>query len=133
MDDNKKKVNELLDELKKQEEEKNKQLIMSMWVLLMSSLIFYLGIIVLAGYTLGETTLYGIIVGVSTIILVAVAFYGLKLEVDTGYYECRNCHHRFTVKYIMALIAPHMFTTRYLRCPKCNEKSWAKKILTKEQ
>lgn len=132
MDDNKKKVNELLDELKKQEEEKNKQLIMNMWVLLMSSLIFYLGIIVLAGYTLGETTLFEIIVGVSTVLFVGVAFYGLKLEIDAGYYECRNCHHRFTVKYIMALTVPHMFTMRYLKCPKCNEKSWAKKVMTRE-
>ena len=132
MDDNKKKVNELLDELKKQEEEKNKQLIMNMWVLLMSSLIFYLGIIVLAGYTLGETTLFEIIVGVSTVLFVVVAFYGLKLEIDAGYYECRNCHHRFTVKYMMALTVPHMFTMRYLKCPKCNEKSWAKKVMTRE-
>ncbi len=131
MDDNKKKVSELQEELKKLEEKKNKQLIINMWVLVMSSLIFYLGIISLASYTLGETTLFGIIVGMSTIVFVLVAFYGLKIEVDAGYYECRNCHHRFTIKYIMALIVPHMFTTRYLKCPKCNEKSWAKKVMTK--
>ena len=132
MENYSKKTDELLVSMAKQEEFKNKKMLMDMWVLLITTLIFYVGIILLASFTLGEGTLFGVIVCVSTFIMVAVAFYGLKLEVDAGYYECKNCHNRFTIKYFSAMIAPHINTTRYLKCPKCGKRSWAKKVMTKE-
>ena len=126
-----KKTDELLLELTRLEELKNKKMMMDMWVLLITSLVFYIGIILLACYTLNEGVLLGIVISISTFIMVAVAFYGLKLEVDAGYYECKNCHHKFTPKYFTALITPHINTTRHLKCPKCNKKTWAKKVMTK--
>ena len=129
MKDNEKKTNELLVELARQEELKNKRMIMDMWVMTITAMIFYIGIIVLACNTLEEGTLLGTIIAVSTIILVAVCFYGFKLEVDAGYYECSNCHHKHVPKYFTALWAPHMATTRYLRCPNCNERTWSKKVM----
>ena len=94
MKDYKEKTEELLVELAKQEEKSNKKMMMDMWVLIATAMIFYFGIFALAYYTLGEGTTLGIIVTISTVILVLVAFYAFKLEVDAGYYECRNCHHR---------------------------------------
>ncbi|MBR3208927.1 MAG: helix-turn-helix domain-containing protein [Bacilli bacterium] len=132
MKDYNKKTDELLVEFARQEELKNKKIMMDMWVLTITSLIFYLGIILLAGFTLGEGTLFGIIVFVSTILFIAIAFYGLKLEVDAGYYECKNCHNKFIPSYLNALIAPHMGTTRYLKCPNCHNRSWSKKVMTKD-
>ena len=110
----------------------NKKKLRNMLILMMISTVFYIGIVSLSAYILDEGTLLGIIVCVATVIIVVLAFYSLKIEVSTGYYECRKCHHRFTPKYFLALMAPHIYTTRYLRCPKCNEKSWAKKVMTKE-
>ena len=132
MKDYDKKTEELLVELAKQEELKNKKLIMDMYVMAITTVVFYIGITLLAAYTLGEGKLFGIIVAVSTIVLVIVAFYALKLEIDAGYYECRKCHHRYVPKsYWKAMISPHLNTTRYLKCPKCGKRSWAKKVMNK--
>ena len=132
MKDYEKKTDELLVELAKQEELKNKKMITDMYVLVITTVVFYIGIIMLASFTLGEGTLFGIIVAVSTIVLVMVAFYALKLEVDAGYYECKKCNHRYVPdSYFKAMIAPHINTTRYLKCPKCGKRSWSKKVMSK--
>lgn len=132
MKDYEKKTDELLVELAKQEELKNKKMITDMYVLVITTVVFYIGIIMLASFTLGEGTLFGIIVAVSTIVLVMVAFYALKLEVDAGYYECKKCNHRYVPdSYFKVMIAPHINTTRYLKCPKCGKRSWSKKVMSK--
>ena len=133
MKDSNKKTEELLVELAKQEEVKNKKLLMDMYVLTGTAIVFYVAITLLACFTLEEGPLLGAIICVSTIAVVLVAFYGLKLEADAGYYECRNCHHRFVpTSYLAIMLAPHINTTRYLKCPKCNKRTMAKKVLTKE-
>ena len=131
MKDDKKKTEELLVELAKQEELKNKKIMTNMWVTGISVLIFYLGILTLACLTLEEGPVLGIIICSSTVLLVLVCFYLLKLEVEAGYYECKDCHHRFVPSYLAALNAPHMSTTRYLKCPKCGKRTWCKKTMTK--
>ncbi len=129
--DNEKKTEELLLEMTKQEENKNKRIMMDMWILTVSACLFYLGIVFLAAITLEDGPILGTIIVCATILLVAVCFYGLKLEVDAGYYECRKCHFRHIPKYSIALITPHMGTTRYLKCPNCHKRSWSKKVMTK--
>ena len=131
MKDYEKKTEELLVELAKAEEKSNKKLMTSMWVLLITVSVFYIGIIVLACNLLKEGPVLGTIICVSTILAVSVAFYALKLELDAGYYECKKCHHRFKPNYMNVLLAMHMSTTRYLKCPKCNKRSWAKKVMSK--
>ena len=131
MKDYEKKTEELLLELAKQDEEKNKKLFVYMWVLFISIMLFYFGILFISTLLLEEGWLLGLIIGVSTFVFVVTAFIGLKMEVDAGYYECKNCHHRFKPTYKEALCAMHMSTTRHLRCPKCGKKSWAKKVMSK--
>ena len=131
MKDNEKKTEELLLEMTKQEEVKNKRLIMDMWVLMISALLFYVGIIIVSCITLEEGPILGTIICSSTVLLVIVAFYGFKLEVEAGYYECRKCHHKHTPSYFVAMICPHINLTRLLKCPKCHKWSWSKKIMTK--
>ncbi len=131
MKDLNKKTDELLLELAKQEEIKNKKLITNMWVLVTVTLIFYIGILTLACLTLKEGFALGTVICVSTITVVLVAFYALKLEVEAGYYECKECHNKFVPSYLKALMAPHMSTIRYLKCPKCGKRTWAKKVMKK--
>lgn len=126
MKDLDKKTDELLLELAKQDEIKNKKLMTSMWTILITSVLFYVGIILLAVNTLEEGTLLGIIICLATILLLIAAFIALKFELDAGYYECKNCHHKHVPSYFTVLWAPHMSTTRYLKCPKCGKRSWSK-------
>ena len=132
MKDYSKKTDELLIELAKQEELKNKKMIMDMYVLGITTVVFYIGITLLASYTLGEGALFGIIVAVSTVILFIVALYAFNLEINAGYYECRKCHHRYVPNsYWKVMFSPHLDTTRYLKCPKCGKRSWSKKVMSK--
>lgn len=132
MKDYKEKNEELLLELAKQDEAKNKKLMMSMWTILATDVIFYFGILFLVVNLLEEGLLLGVIIAASTIVFLISAFIALKFEVDAGYYECKKCNHRFVPTYMEAMFALHMSTTRFLKCPKCHKKSWAKKVMTKE-
>ena len=133
MKDEKKKTDELLIELAKQDELKNKRLITDMWVLTTTAFVFYIALIIISSILLGEGPVLATIVCISTAILLIVCFYGFKLEVDAGYFECRHCHHVFEEKnYFKLLMAPHMGTSRYQKCPKCGKRTFAKKVMTKE-
>ncbi len=132
MKDYEKKTEELLVELTKQDELKNKKLMTSMWTILITSGLFYAGIIIIAVNTLQKGALLGTIICVSTTLLVIAGFIALKFEIDAGYYECKKCHHRFIPTYKEAIFSMHLSTTRYLKCPKCHKRSWSKKVMNKQ-
>ena len=110
---------------------KNKELLIIACVLAISGFISYLAIILLASYAFGEGTKFGIIMVVATVYFCLIEFFALKVEVDAGYYECRKCHHKFSISYFKALFAPHILTTRYVKCPECGQNTWAKKTISK--
>ena len=58
--------------------------------------------------------------------------YAIRIEQTAGYYKCAKCGHRYVPTYKSVLIAAHINRTRHMRCPKCNQKSWQKKVLNKE-
>ena len=130
MEENKKKIEELKQELEKQGVIKNKKLMLAMWTLLIISTAFYFMILFLAINTLEKGILLATIISTSTIIFIIACFIALKLEVDAGYYECKKCHHKFIPTYKDALLAMHISTIRYLKCPECKKRSWAKKVMS---
>ena len=104
-----------------------------MWTILITSTIFYIGIILVSVSTLEEGSItLGMVISISTILFVITGFIALKFELDAGYYECKKCHHKFIPTYKEAVFAMHMSTVRYLKCSKCHQRSWAKKVMTKE-
>lgn len=124
-------TDDLLVELSKREEEKDKLIFISMYVIIFTSLILFLIICLLAATFMKEGALQLVVILSSTLVLFIACFYALKLEASVGYYECKKCHHKHKASYKEILWAVHMGTTRYLRCPNCNEKSWSKKVLSK--
>ena len=69
---------------------------------------------------------------VCIIALIAAIFYAARLDHETGNYVCRNCGNTFKPTFGEYFLAPHSLTTRYLRCPKCQKKSWCKRITVKD-
>ena len=61
---------------------------------------------------------YSFIIGVS---------FAIRIEQVAGYYECQKCHHKYIPTYSSVLWSMYINRTRYMKCPKCNEKSWNKK------
>ena len=55
----------------------------------------------------------------------------LKIETEEGYYECKNCHHKYITSYRQVYFAMHIGRTRYMKCPHCQKRSWQKKIYSK--
>jgi transcriptional regulator with XRE-family HTH domain/DNA-directed RNA polymerase subunit RPC12/RpoP len=131
MKDYYKKMEELLIEMAKKEEINNKKLFVAMYVIEIMSVLALLSIIMLAQYFIIDTILKNIVCVITTICVLLVMSYGLKLEVDAGYYECKKCNHKFVPTYKEVLLSTHMGTTRHLKCPNCNKKSWCKKVLSK--
>lgn len=60
-------------------------------------------------------------------------FFALKIEQVAGYYQCNKCGHRYVPTFKEVNMSMHMGRTRYLKCPKCHEKSWNKKVIGKEE
>lgn len=58
--------------------------------------------------------------------------YALWIEQVAGYYHCSKCGHKYVPKFRSVLLSMHAGRTRYMRCPKCHEKSWQKKVLSKD-
>ncbi len=55
--------------------------------------------------------------------------YAIRIEQVAGFYECKNCHHKYIPTYARVLFAMHNGRTRYMKCPKCGSRSWNKKIV----
>jgi transcriptional regulator with XRE-family HTH domain/DNA-directed RNA polymerase subunit RPC12/RpoP len=126
-----KRAEELLLEMAKKEELNNKRLMRAMYVIVIMSVVALVSIVMLAQYFIIDTVLKNVVCIIATICVLLLIFYGLKLEVDAGYYECKKCHHKFVPTYKEVFISAHIGTTRHLKCPNCNEKSWCKKVMNK--
>jgi ssDNA-binding Zn-finger/Zn-ribbon topoisomerase 1 len=48
-------------------------------------------------------------------------------------YKCEKCGHAYVPKYKSVFLSMHAGRTRYMKCPKCNEKSWQKKVISKDK
>ena len=53
----------------------------------------------------------------------------LLIEKDAGFYKCKHCGNKYIPSYNQILWSMHCGRTRYMKCPKCEKKSWNKKVL----
>jgi len=65
-----------------------------------------------------------VLIAVSVILVLVAIFYAAKVDYETGVYECRKCGHTFKPTFKAYIWGAHTLTTRHLKCPKCEEKSW---------
>lgn len=128
---NKELENNLL-EMVKQKEESDSRLFMFEWVIgILSCIVLFVPIFV--GALLPMEDWQRIVIVFSGFIPAIVGFcFTIKIEQIAGYYECKVCGHRYVPTYKAINLAPHIGRTRYMRCPKCDKKSWNKKVISKE-
>ena len=127
MENNNQKNEQLLVDMAKELEQKNKIIWRNMWIIMIVSMTALFGGLFLTAFLLPE----GIgqlvaVIGLCVVFLIP-CFYALKLEVSVGAYKCKNCGHEFVPTYSQALMAMHMGFTRRLKCPHCNQRTWCKK------
>lgn len=76
--------------------------------------------------------IFWLLFGIGMAQFIVCMMFALKIEQVAGYYECRECGHRYVPSYKSVNMAMHMGRTRYMKCPKCGKRSWQKKVLNKD-
>lgn len=131
MENTNQKNEQLLLDMSKELERKNKTVWTSMWVIMIISMTVLLAGILIAAFLIPEGVWQLVtIIGICIVFLIP-CFYALKLEVSVGAYKCKNCGHEIVPTFRQALMAMHRGTTRYLKCPDCKKRTWCKKVLKK--
>ena len=131
MENNNQKNEQLLLDMAKELEKKDKTIWTTMWVIMIVSIAALLASIFVAAFLIPEGPWQLVMILGATVVFLIPCFYALKLEVSVGAYKCKNCGHEFVPTYKEVLNAMHMGTTRYLKCPHCNQRTWCKKVLKK--
>ena len=131
MENSNKKNEQLLLDMAKEVESKNKIIWNSMWIIMWVSIIALLTGLFLTAFLIPEGPWQLVAILVLCVVFLIPCFYALKLEVSVGAYKCKNCGYEIVPTYKQALNAMHRGTTRYLKCPKCNKRTWCKKVLKK--
>lgn len=130
--ENKNEKNEqLLLEMAKEVEQKNKKIWTSMWVILIVSMTAMIVGIFIATILIPEGVMLFITYFGICVFFLIPCYYALKLEVSVGAYKCKNCGHEIVPTYSDILWTIHRGTTRYLKCPNCGKRTWCKKVLKK--
>ena len=131
MENNNQKNEQLLLDMAKELEKKNKTIWNSMWTIMTVSIIGLIGGLAIIAFFMPEGPWQLVAILVLCVLFLIPCFYALKLEVSVGAYKCQNCGYEIVPTYKQALNAMHRGTTRYLKCPKCNKRTWCKKVLKK--
>ena len=121
----------LLLEMAKELEKKNKIIWSSMWAIMVASMTALLAGIFVAAFLIPKGVWQLVTVLSVCIVFLIPCFYAVKLEVSVGSYKCKNCGHEITPTYKEAMMAMHRGTTRHLKCPNCNKRTWCKKVIKK--
>ena len=121
----------LLLEMKKQEESLNKRILNLEKLFVLMTVAVSVVMILVGGYLTKDYRAVGIALSVfGAAAVFAACFIGLKIEHDTGYYECPVCKKRYIPTMKAVVMAPHIGTSRKMKCPHCGNKSYHKKVLT---
>lgn len=126
------KAEKALLEMVKKEKMQNKKLMMYENVTGFGSTISFLIQVLVAVFFVKNTTAQIILFILAFAFLIIGVSFALKIEAETGYYECQKCHNKYVPKYSSVYFAMHLGTTRYMKCPKCGKRSWQKKVMSKE-
>lgn len=132
MDNYNKELEKNLIEMVKQKEEADKRLLrveIVMGVILVGVM---LALCAVAAYVQMPEWLRIVLILVGLAPLVIAIPFLIKIEQTAGYYECKNCGHRYVPEYMSVFMAEHIGRTRRMRCPKCHKKTWQKKVISKE-
>lgn len=132
MDNQNKRTEELLLEMAKQKEESDKRLLFSEILVGVLCIVVMLALTVIASVCPMEEWLRITLILIGLFPILFASPFMLKIEQTAGYYECKECKHRYVPSYKSVFIAPHVNRTRYMKCPECGKKSWQKKVLTKD-
>jgi transcriptional regulator with XRE-family HTH domain len=128
-----KRAEENLLEMRRQVEEKNRQLLRTEYLIVIPAVVLGLVLILVASFIEIPSVWRGTLIFFAVAMIVVFAFIAAGIEQKAGYYECQKCHDRHVPTFWQTNLAPHIGRTRYMKCPACGRWSYQKKVLTKEE
>ena len=132
MDNYNEQMEKRLIEMVKAKEEADKRLLrLEIFIGILSVIILFIPIIV-AAYVEMEDWLRFVVMFSGFIPAIVGFSVAIKLEQVAGYYECAKCGHKYVPELKTMYRSMHMGRTRYMKCPECQQKSWQKKVISKD-
>ena len=128
---NKELENNLLEMIKQKEQADKRLLSVEVFIGITATIVLF-ALIFVAAFIQMETWLKISLIVLGFILFLAGCFYALRIQQVAGYYECKHCKHRYVPTYKAVNMAMHIGRTRYMCCPQCGQKSWQKKVISKE-
>ena len=128
---NKELENKLL-EVVKEKEKADKHLLSLEIVIGVICTVILLGLTMFASFLQLEEWLRVVLILVGLVPFLILLPFLIKIEQTAGYYECKECGHRYVPTFKSVFWAAHMGRTRKMRCPNCHKKTWQKKRISKD-
>ena len=132
MENYNKELEKNLIEMTRAKEEADKRLLRVEVVIGLVCIFIMFALTIIASLIQMQVWLRIVLIIVGMLPLLTATPFMLKIEQVAGYYECRNCGHRYIPSYKAINMAPHYGRTRKMRCPACGKKTWQKKVISKE-
>lgn len=118
-------------EMKQQKEESDKNMLRLEIIIGYMSSVSFIILIFVASFIEMPSIVRILLITLGSIIFTIGVINAVKIEQTAGYYECSKCHYKYIPTYNSVLFSMHYGRTRYMKCPKCNEKGWQGKIISK--
>ncbi len=128
----KKQLEQDIIDIKSQKSKNDKMLFRCTIALAIVAVCALLSLCMIAAYADVATWLRIVLITIGFVICLTIVFIVIAMERIIGYHECKKCHHRYVPTYKQVVLSPHLGFTRYLKCPKCGEKTWSKKVIGEE-
>ena len=128
---NEKMEQNLIDMVRQKEASDKRLLKMEIVIGVLISIVFFTLIFIASFVEMGDWLRITLIITGFIPFIIMIPF-AIRIEQTAGYYECQKCHHKYIPTFSSVLWAMHINRTRYMKCPKCNQRSWQKKVITKE-
>ena len=133
MDEYNKEMEKKMLELVKEKEKADKRLLAIEIVMGSVAVTVMLVLCCFAAYAPMEEWLRILLIVIGMAPIVILTPFMVRIEQTAGYYECKHCGNRYIPKYRSVFCSMHRGRTRYMKCPKCNKKSWQKKVVSKDK
>ncbi len=118
--------------MQKLKEEADKRLLRTETIITSLTLFIYMTLVMIVILNDLSEKLSALILIPLTIFVFMICLLALRIEQQAGYYECQKCHHKYIPTYSSVFLAAHINRTRYMKCPKCQQRSWQRKVINKK-
>ena len=119
-------------EVIRQKEDADKRLLTIEIVIGLLSTAFLFTMIAVAALIQMQDSIRFLLIGIGIVQFLVAMTFAIRIEQTAGYYVCAKCGHRYVPTFGSVNMAMHFGRTRYMKCPECKEKSWQKKVISKE-